>query len=178
LRWKVREKTLTELKELDAGSWFNERFHNEKIPILEEILDFLIPTGINIYAEIKETQDWEISDINNLINLIITKNCLNQCAVISFDANFLQQIRQQNLKITLGYLSKNITEYQEKLSYVKNESDLLVCHYKILLENPHLIQEHKNKGIKLIAWTIDDQENLNNLVELGLESIITNKLLP
>jgi glycerophosphoryl diester phosphodiesterase len=175
---KIGEKTVKELKQFDAGSWFNWRFKDEKIPTLEEILDFLIPTGINIYAEIKETNNWKIRDINNLIDLIITKNCVHQCAIISFDTNFLQQIRQQNRNITLGYLSKNITEYQEKLSYVTNKLDLVLCQYQILLENPPLIKEIKNRGIKLIGWTIDNQQDLNNLVELGLESIITNSLLP
>jgi glycerophosphoryl diester phosphodiesterase len=175
---KVREKTVTELKELDAGSWFHRRFQGEKIPTFEEILDFLIPTGLKIYAEIKETNHWQINDLKHLINLIISKKCLNQCSIISFDANFLQQIREENLNITLGYLSKNITEYQEKLSYVKNELDVVLCHHQVLLENPQIITEAKNQKIKLIGWTIDDPNELNNLVKLGLESIITNSLLP
>ena len=35
---KVSEKTLSELKSLDAGSWFDEKFREERIPTLEEAL--------------------------------------------------------------------------------------------------------------------------------------------
>ncbi|MGL4971324.1 MAG: glycerophosphodiester phosphodiesterase family protein, partial [Cetobacterium sp.] len=49
----VREHTLDELKELDAGSWFGEEFKGEKIPTLEETLD-LIPDNMLINIELKE----------------------------------------------------------------------------------------------------------------------------
>ncbi len=175
---KIREKTLTELKQLDAGSWFSAEFKEEKIPTLEEILDFLIPTGIKIYAEIKETNDWQITDLNNLINLITSKKGGHQVAIISFDANILQQIRRQNANLSLGYLSKNVTEFQEKLTYVKNELDFVLSAYQVLLENTNLIQGSKAEGIKLIGWTIDDANDLKKLVTLGLESMITNRLIP
>ncbi|NUN97942.1 MAG: glycerophosphodiester phosphodiesterase family protein [Candidatus Omnitrophica bacterium] len=37
----VRDKTLEELKELDAGSWFGPEFQGERIPTLEEVFDEL-----------------------------------------------------------------------------------------------------------------------------------------
>ena len=38
---KISEKTLAELKQLDAGSWFGEEFSGLKIPTLREALDLL-----------------------------------------------------------------------------------------------------------------------------------------
>src|SRR5690554_5799160 len=37
---KVSDFTLEELKKLDAGSWFHPKFSEEKIPTLEEVLEF------------------------------------------------------------------------------------------------------------------------------------------
>lgn len=34
----IKDKTLSELKSLDFGSWFSEDFKDEKIPELEEVL--------------------------------------------------------------------------------------------------------------------------------------------
>jgi glycerophosphoryl diester phosphodiesterase len=174
---EVHTKTLSELQELDAGSWFSPKFKQEKILTLEATLNLLLPTGLQIYAEIKNTQNWTTEDINNLLNLLLKKNALSQCAIISFDEYFLQEIRQKNVKVNLGYLSKNITEYQEKLSYVKSKSDLVLPHYQILLENNYLIDEAKKQGNDLIVWTVDKQQDLNKLVKLGIENIITNSLI-
>ncbi|MGC9523063.1 MAG: glycerophosphodiester phosphodiesterase, partial [Anaerolineae bacterium] len=35
---RVSRMTLSELKQLDAGSWFDARFTGERIPTLEEVL--------------------------------------------------------------------------------------------------------------------------------------------
>ncbi len=48
-RGRVRDMTLTELRKLSAGGWFDRRFEGEKIPLLDEVFDVVPPTmGINI----------------------------------------------------------------------------------------------------------------------------------
>ena len=41
----VKDYTLKQIKELDAGSWFNKNFKGEKIPTLKEVLQLVKPTG-------------------------------------------------------------------------------------------------------------------------------------
>ena len=38
---RICDKTLTELKELNAGSWFSEDYAATKVPTLKEVLDLL-----------------------------------------------------------------------------------------------------------------------------------------
>jgi glycerophosphoryl diester phosphodiesterase len=51
---KVSEKTLAELKELDAGSWFDPKFKDERIPTLREFLE-TSKGKIDIMLDLKET---------------------------------------------------------------------------------------------------------------------------
>ena len=37
----VSDYTLSELKALDAGSWFDARFKGERLPTLEEVLEMV-----------------------------------------------------------------------------------------------------------------------------------------
>lgn len=37
----VKDKTLAEILEVDAGSWFSPEFKGEKLPLLEDLLDLL-----------------------------------------------------------------------------------------------------------------------------------------
>ncbi|CAG0947487.1 partial Glycerophosphodiester phosphodiesterase, partial [Anaerolineae bacterium] len=41
----VKDLMLDQIKQLDAGSWFNEKFRGEKIPTLAEVLDTIAPRG-------------------------------------------------------------------------------------------------------------------------------------
>jgi glycerophosphoryl diester phosphodiesterase len=49
----IKDYTLKELKELSAGAWFSKEYENERIPLLEELLDILKNRDILINIEIK-----------------------------------------------------------------------------------------------------------------------------
>ncbi|OZM58673.1 hypothetical protein CIB95_03640 [Lottiidibacillus patelloidae] len=49
----VKDMSLKELKELDAGSWFNSTFNKEKIPTLEEVLVWIKDTKLELNIELK-----------------------------------------------------------------------------------------------------------------------------
>jgi len=49
----VKDLTLAEIKELDAGSWFGDSFIGAKIPTLEEAIDALIERNLGLNLEIK-----------------------------------------------------------------------------------------------------------------------------
>ncbi len=48
----VHENTAAEIKQLDAGSWFAERFKGEKVPTLKEALAFC-KNKVNVYLDCK-----------------------------------------------------------------------------------------------------------------------------
>lgn len=53
---KINEMTLAQLKQLDAGAWFDAKFAGERIPTLEEALD-CAKGRIGMYLEVKGADD-------------------------------------------------------------------------------------------------------------------------
>lgn len=51
-RWRVRDFTLAEVKQLDAGSWFSDRFRGTKVPTLAEVIE-IAEGRAGIFPEIK-----------------------------------------------------------------------------------------------------------------------------
>mmetsp|Transcript_2885 Transcript_2885/g.4685 ORF Transcript_2885/g.4685 Transcript_2885/m.4685 type:complete len:400 (-) Transcript_2885:100-1299(-) len=51
------DKTLAELKNLDAGSWFGEQYKNERLPMLSEFLAECKRLGLGLNLEIKHATD-------------------------------------------------------------------------------------------------------------------------
>ncbi len=49
---EVTEMTLDEIRELDAGSWFDPEFAGEKVPTMREVLE-VIPEGIFVNVHLK-----------------------------------------------------------------------------------------------------------------------------
>ncbi len=52
----IRDLTLAEIKQADAGTWFDPRFAGEKVPTLDEALDHA-KGRIGVYIEIKDADD-------------------------------------------------------------------------------------------------------------------------
>ena len=72
---------------LDAGSWFNNDFAGEKIPSLEECLQFLYKNNIGVNIELKPNKNYE--ELN------------------------VKKVLQQNMKTWVEFTSmyKNMTRY-------------------------------------------------------------------
>lgn len=209
---KVRASILSALKQLDAGSWFSPEFAGETIPTLQEVLELLQPTPLKLYAEIKETKFWSDADIEKLLKMIASLDWESRCIVASFDANFLQQVRQQNRAITLGYNVSNPQEYRQTIEKIildnvqfleglekQNEGNqdfhiqqylnqvsatgnvyynaVMLAEYHLLLKQPSLIATTRDLGIDIVVWTVDDPQDVAQLLDLGIHRIISNHVI-
>ena len=55
---KVHDLTLMELRRLDAGSWFGSEFAGERIPTMDDILEFSKKHDVVFYLELKPGGSW------------------------------------------------------------------------------------------------------------------------
>ncbi|AXF55531.1 glycerophosphodiester phosphodiesterase family protein [Salicibibacter kimchii] len=73
----VRDMTASELKRLDAGSWFGEPYRGEEVPFLEEVLHF-VPPEVLINIEIKNIPIFYEGIEKKVSDAFIRQNCMEQ----------------------------------------------------------------------------------------------------
>ena len=170
----IKEKTLAELKSLDAGQWKGEQWKGETIPSLQEILD-TIPQGKKIFIEMKEGPH----TIDPLIRCIETSNLnTTQISVASFHQEVVRKMKQEMEKITTNLL----VAFESH----ENNSDEEVLH-KLLDSNldgvgaqnhsklsPVFVNKILEAGKKVHVWTVDNVDEAKNYKAIGLSSITTN----
>ena len=170
----INEKTIAELKSMDAGGWKGEQWRGETIPSLTEVLE-AIPQGKKIYIEMKEGPD----TVDPLVRSIEASNLdTNQISVISFHPEVVKKIKQEIVQVTANLL----------ISFESGKNDS-VKEILIKLEEGHLdgvgAQNHPKLSPafvdKLLAadkkvhvWTVDNVEEAKNYKAMGLSSITTN----
>ena len=91
----VKDFTLEELKKLDAGSWFEPRFADQRLPELSEVLALAGGrTRVNIEIKAQAYESGHPPDaIENQVVAMVRKMNLQDCALISsFEIDFLAQI--------------------------------------------------------------------------------------
>ena len=170
----VKDKTLAELKELDAGSWFDARFAGERIPTLEEVL---VGVGHQLLLNIElKTKAFANTDlVAEMVRLIEDHNLVHRAIVSSFSPFALRRVKRLNHRIATGLI------YSFDLpAHLIRALFLLLADADALHPEKHLVTQKymdwaKERGYRVNAWTVDEPAEMERLIALGVDGIITNR---
>ncbi|MCY7383775.1 MAG: glycerophosphodiester phosphodiesterase [Microcoleus sp. CAN_BIN18] len=175
---KVREQNLSQLQTLNAGKWFSDEFSDEKIPTLKEALGILKNVDKFLYFDVKPHCEWSDAEVADFVNTLNERGIKEKCVITSFSDKFLEQVRWLDGDLAIGQIVANLEAYKTQLSQaVANGDNLISSQYRVLLENPALIQESRSQGVDIVAWTVDDRADMQKLIDLGITRIVTNCLI-
>ena len=161
----VKKKRLDDLRELDAGSWFDARFCDVRLPTLEESLS-VIQTGSVTLIERKA------GDAATCVTLLEEKGLLEQVVVQSFDWNFIRDCRRLAPNLTLAALGYDPIreEHLEKISQLGVQA--IGWDHKQM--NADWIEAIHQRGLRAWVYTVDDMTRVQQLIDAGIDGIITN----
>lgn len=175
---KVRETNLSQLQSLDAGKWFGAEFLGEKIPTLEEALSILKNVNKFLYFDVKPHCEWSDSEVANFVNSLNDAEIKKKCVITSFNDTFLAQVRRVSDDFLIGHIVANLEAYKTQLvKAVASGDNLISSQYRVLLENPALIETSRSQGVDIVAWTVDDRADIQKLLDLDITRIVTNCLI-
>ena len=102
----ISEMTLAELKELDFGSWFDEKFAGEQILTLEECLEAASDLDFKIVnLELKPTNGSHREYVEAAADTIMRSGFAGQIIVSSFDRHLLKDIKEYAPEISVGMIT-------------------------------------------------------------------------
>jgi glycerophosphoryl diester phosphodiesterase len=84
-----------DVRALDAGSWWGERFNGAKIPSLEETIELVVGAGLLLCVEIKGTPEAALRTGVEVARLIRDRGLLDQIFISSFDHGALAAARDE-----------------------------------------------------------------------------------
>lgn len=176
----IKSATLQELRLLDFGSFKNKKWKNERIPTLSEVLK-TVPSGCKLIIEIKS--DHRILD-RLKFDLAQSRLKNSQIELIAFNVNTLAKAKQMMPEYRMLWLI-NLDYYwpywiirvnkQQLINKVKkhNLNGVDVWAGKFL--NSSFIEKFQKAGLLVYAWTVDNPEKANTLLENGIDGITTNR---
>lgn len=152
----VMDHTLEELRELDAGAWFDEKFAGERIPTLEEALQ-AIKGRCTLNIELKATSDMYPGIAEKVLELLEHYEMKDEVYITSFDHDLIRQVRQLDATVVTGLivLGRPVLMLEQLEAAGAN---ILSMGYPYLTRE--LACEALEKGYKVIAWTIDEPRDM------------------
>ena len=164
----VHQLTLTDIKNLDAGAWFDLAFAGERIPTLLEVLELLEGLGfggrLNIELKRGKNRGME-KKINSLLQ---QKNWPFEILFSSFSLRALWRLHRLLPVAEVAYLIKKSRFLLHLGKYLPWISSLHIGHQAYF-------QASFSTPKKLRLWTINDEGAMNRAFQLEVEAIITDK---
>jgi glycerophosphoryl diester phosphodiesterase len=143
---------------------------NHKIPTLREILDSINKRCfVNIELKGKNTAEATVEIIEEYI---LTKNWKYENFIVSsFDFNSLNEVRSLNTKILIGVIAE--ADIEQALAVAKYLEVYSIHPYFELLTIENCYQM-KQKGYKVIPWTVNERSDIEKMKSFGVSGIITD----
>ena len=167
----VCDKTLAELKSLDAGSWFRQTFAGERIPTLDEVFDTL-GDQLFVNVEIKSTGE-NSGDIENVVaRSILSHEMQDRVIISSFDPQILERMSACLPGVLIGFLYMSAIP-GASIRAVKDPRHDALHPWHELIDDAYMRWAKANQYF-VNAWTVNDPKRALRLRSLGVNAVITD----
>jgi len=108
-RWYVSDFTLSQIKQLDAGSWFDVKFKGARVPTFQEAID-LVRGKAGLYPETKapEVYSQRGFDMERLVLDVLKRNRLDQRSASRHTPVIIQSFSPESLRKLSGMLKTKL----------------------------------------------------------------------
>jgi glycerophosphoryl diester phosphodiesterase len=168
-RGAVHDHTLAELRNFDAGRWFDRQFEGQRIPTLEEVLEFARKHDVVFYLEIKYNAAWGMH--HALAAALQAPENAARSIVISFQAATLRAVREIDPSLMIGLLVD-----QRRPEVVKEAVDVgarQLC-LRADLVTLELVEQAHRSSLQVAVWTVNDLAAMRVAMGCGVDGVITD----
>ncbi len=164
----IRDLTYEEISKIDINSYGGGKLKGNRIPLLEDAIVLAQDKHIKLNIELK-TNDNNETVAKDLINLLEKHNFIYNCVVTSFNYDVLQEVKKINPKVKTGYLMYLIKGDLNKLNvdFISIEETIAT---KKIIDDAHTL------GMEVHVWTVNDKNNIEKFINLGVDNIITDQV--
>lgn len=167
---RVRDRTVRELKRLDAGGWGGTQFQGQRVQTLQEVFE-RFRDRTRFWIELKGGSDLYQGIEERVVSMIEVYDVLEQALVQSFDSRALDQIRGLNPEVRLGILT---AEPPISPLISSTSARRAICPGADLVTERE-ISEIRQAGLECYVWTVNEPAQMDRLVEWGVSGIITDR---
>ena len=163
---KVKDKTVEELKALDAGSWFSSQYDEERIPTLPEF--FRRYRGrLKSMLEIKDAGLVEA----RLVMLIVADELYKETIIIGSNRPSLERVKSLDRRIEVGWTAHDPTE--ENVAAALS----MGCHHIGIgphLLTPDIVARINARGLAVRSTNVPDVAAMKHAVSCGVIGMTIN----
>ncbi len=180
------------LEKYDVGLKIHPGFKGQKklaasIPTLSSLIDSVekksktIGRKMNYNIEIKSVEGKDITEhpapdefVALVVSILQNKNILDRTSLQSFDLRPLRVLHEKYPSIKTAYLvfGADCANAEKQIALLGFQPTIYSPEYKYV--NQAMIDYCHQKNIQVIPWTVNTKEEINTLIQLKVDGIITD----
>ena len=169
----VRELTLSQIRKADAGSRFQPPTKNEVIPTLEEVLELTRNRAV-LLIEIKADFLAE-----RVLQIVESMEAESHVIIQSFNPETVHRVKLLNSSIPTALVVGKLPTTPSRVRARRMVGEVLEAGANVLsiwhaVLTPQFFEEVRRRGISVWTWTVDEQIIMRDLIQMGVQGIITN----
>ena len=163
----ITDMNYDEIKEIDVGSYLNSNYPISYIPRLENVIKWASSNNMKVNIELKPN-GMENDLEEKVIALIKKYNFEDNCVVASGKYEVLEKVKEIDDDIKTAYVMSFFYGDIIKLDKVD------VFSIEASSINNELVKKIHNNGKEIYAWTVNNSDSINKMLELNVDNIITD----
>jgi glycerophosphoryl diester phosphodiesterase len=169
----VRDLTLTQLKELDAGSWFDPAFAGERIPTLQEVLG-TIGDQLLVNVDLKTISVRDEGLERTVLALIERHRMEDSVLISSFNPLALRRCKRVTPRVRVALMVAPDLPLALRHGWLAGLFPHEAYHPEhTMVDKRYMAWAHRRHCI-VNAWTVNNPDEMQRLLALGVDGIITD----
>lgn len=163
------------LAQLDAGNWHSASYKGEPLPSLDTIAAYCISNGFDLNIEIKPTTgtDARTGTVVAQHAKRLWQNESRKPLLTSFKPEALQAALDAAPDLPRGLLLHELWKGWLETALMLG-CEAIICNHK--LWDTSSVTQAKSAGFKTLSYTVNDKAEVQRLLALGTDGIITDRV--
>ncbi len=107
-----------------------------------------------------------------LVEILREKGIEERTFIQSFDVGILEECRKSAPEFTLVYLVEYNDDFMQALSLLSFEPEYYSPSFELV--SPEMMAYAKEKGMKVVPWTVNEEEDMRKLIGMGVDGLISD----
>lgn len=175
---QVKDFTLKEIQQFDAGTWYNKKFKDEKVPTLQQVLNLIKPPT-KLVIEVKDGNDVYPEIEKKIVSSVNQSNLQESVIYKSFKPKILNEFKKLAPNVERLYCFIGSYRFFMIDTFLRIRSALEIddvtyyqAHYYFLTKS--LVDRVHEKNKKIIAWGVNKPEHFRKMKDWGVDFIETD----
>lgn len=169
----VKDTTLAEVRELDAGTWLSPAYARQRVPVLDEVIALLLRhPAVDLLCEVKG--EWAPEEAARVTGPLRAAGLASRVVVQSFWPGTVEALRAADPGMRRGLL---LAEAGDDVLDVCASLDVVMAnpHGLVVYQDPGLVRRLQDAGLRVAVWTLNEPSHWAQAVELGVDEVITDR---